>query len=230
MRLHRFYIEGQLPTSGTYTVLDERMIHQWKHVFRYGEGDAVILFTGTGVEVRGVLEIVSKDKAVVRIEEQLTGGWLPKREVYLYAALIKKDKFEWLAEKCTELGVSKIVPVIAERTIKKDINLERLHAIVIEASEQSERGSVPTVAEPISLADALLETEKMERFVCIKGGSDLVRDAESTTPIVLFIGPEGGWSDDERALFKDEKIKTLSLGVQNLKAETAAIVAVSRFL
>jgi 16S rRNA (uracil1498-N3)-methyltransferase len=228
MRIHRFYIPEQLPTSGSYTVLDERLIHQWKHVFRYASGDEIVLFNGRGTEVRCQFDLLSKEKAVVSIIELLPGGWIPQREVWLYAALIKKDKFEWLAEKCTELGVTKIVPVVAERTIKKDINLDRLTAIVIEAAEQSERGTVPHISEPLTLADALAEAQAAQIVIANRSGAELSLNAAK--PVALFIGPEGGWSPTEEAFFSEQHLATLSLGVQNLKAETAAIVGVAMLI
>jgi len=201
------------------------LIHQWKHVFRYAAGDEVRLFDGNLHEVRARIDVLTKEKAELTVLETLPHGWVLPREVWLYASIVKKDTFEWLAEKCTELGVSKIIPIITDRTIKKDVHIERLTAIVIEASEQSERRSIPTVNEPVSLEDALAETESMKRFVCKKDGNTTID--QSQEPVALFIGPEGGWSDAECAIFESKKIPSVSLGVQNLKAETAAIVAVA---
>lgn len=228
MRLHRFYLNEEIPEVGSLKVEDNRLIHQWKNVFRYKEGDQTMLFNGNGFEYGGLFEKLEKSEALIKIVSKKE-AILPEKKIVLYQSLVKKDKMEWVAEKATELGVSKIVPVISERSEKKDLNLERIRKIVIEASEQCGRGDAPLVTEVVSLVEALGNCDNAIVFDSLGSpfrDSLLVpRDSFS-----LFIGPEGGWSDFEIEKFKDLKIEIFSLGKLTLRAETAAIVALTKFL
>jgi 16S rRNA (uracil1498-N3)-methyltransferase len=166
---------------------------------------------------------------------------MPTKRVVLYQAVVKKDNFEWIVEKATELGVTDIVPVITERSEKKDLNMERLNKIAVEASEQCGRGDVPVVhsARP-DLANVFVDSVSKDSSKSINGiafhtegsaRSDLAEGLESQTQsLAVFIGPEGGWSPSELELFHNNKIEICSLGKQVLRAETAAVVALSKVL
>src|SRR3989338_5215426 len=148
MRLHRFYIDKKIEGKEVF-VKEERLLNQWRKVFRYKTGDRVILFDGSGMEFIGELKDLKKEEVKIEILEERE-GILPKkigREIVLCQSLIKKDKMEWVVEKATELGVSKIVPIISERSEKKGFNLERAKKIAIEASEQCGRADVPEICE-----------------------------------------------------------------------------------
>ncbi|NDE68149.1 RsmE family RNA methyltransferase, partial [bacterium] len=127
---------------------------QWRKVFRFKAGDKVILFDGSGFDflceiqsytanTQGRGEKSSESCAEVKILEVMNNVVVPVRETSLFCAVLKKDTFEWVVEKATEMGVSRIVPVLAERSEKKNLNIERLQKIIIEASEQSGRGTLP---------------------------------------------------------------------------------------
>ena len=153
-------------------------------------------------------------------------GFVPEREVILYMALIKKDNFEIVLEKATELGVSRIVPVQADRSEKKGVNYERAEKILQEASEQSGRATVPTLGEIINVNKV-----PHENFVVFDPRGEVSAreyfSKNSKTPISLLIGPEGGFTDAEMDLFHGTKIPVVSTGHQILRAETAAIVALT---
>ena len=135
---------------------------------------------------------------------------------------------EWVVEKATELGVSKIVPVVSERSEKKGFNLERMLKIAIEASEQCGRVDVPILESSQQLADSIKDC-KEEIIVFDPSGTPpsppLVQGREGATSV--FIGPEGGWTEKELEIFKQKEAKILSLGSLTLRAETAAIVALT---
>lgn len=236
MRLHRFFLDN--PAEHTKTIIkDGRLIHQWRDVFRYNVGSEVIVFDSSGNEYDAVIEKLTNREAEIRLVSERE-GIVPDREVILYQSLIKKDKMEWVVEKATELGVSKIVPVVSERSEKKGFNIERAKKIAIEASEQCDRADVPEVAQATTLEDVLKNCENA--MVFDKSGESLEIRAKSLErekgpetrtsklqTLSFFVGPEGGWTEKELELFKEANAKIISLGNLTLRAETAAIVALA---
>jgi len=156
-------------------------------------------------------------------------------ETWLFASIIKNNNFDLVLQKATELGVDHVVPVISDHTIKKDINIERSKRIVIEASEQSGRTSVPEIHEPEKLLGAIESFKKLAKttlVVCVQGGAawSEIKDnlvSEGVEKVGLLIGPEGGWSKRELEQFETWGLIKLSLGKNVLRAETAAIAALS---
>jgi 16S rRNA (uracil1498-N3)-methyltransferase len=256
MRLHRFYIEEKvgevgLPAqAGEITLADPELINQLAKVFRFHAGDQVILFDGSGAEY--ICEIINLNKKEVsfKIVKSNQGSAFGNSKslalvnVSLYLSLIKKSNFELAAEKCTEIGVTEIHPIISERSEKKDLNIERLNKIVKEASEQSGRVTLPKVYDikPLELAVSQAKAEGRE---CVAFHTDISTEHNPLNPLCqgeigksshdkgrageglcLFVGPEGGWTEKEMDLFKQNNFKILSLGQNILRAETAAIVAV----
>lgn len=232
MRLHRFFIAGPLEGKKQVSLLDTELIHQWKNVFRLKAGDTVLLLDNSGLEYLSEITFLSKEKAEVKILESRPVENVPQKEIWLYAALIKKDHFEWILEKGTEIGVSHFVPVISERSEKKNLNLDRAEKIIKEAAEQSGRGTLPTVDEVTPLPQAIKECNisAVALHPSQKNTFKEEKIFKTENRIALFVGPEGGWTDDEIALFKDHNIQTCSLGWKILRAETAAIIAPSLLL
>jgi 16S rRNA (uracil1498-N3)-methyltransferase len=266
MRLHRFFARNlseskQEPQFGGHSGTNSKEIvegsiityahdtHQWQRVFRYGQGDRVILFDGSGNDY--VCEILAfpgeingvTTGATLRVVEVRVNTVQPARQVILVVALVKKDTFEWIVEKATELGVAEIVPVLAERSEKKNLNTERLEKILIEAAEQSGRGDVPVLHEMMDLAEVLKDTRIVSNssaivfdpsgrkfteddFTIGKGGEGKHKD----DTVAVFIGPEGGWSSEELELFKKVGLPILSLGPQVLRTETAVVAVLSRLV
>jgi 16S rRNA (uracil1498-N3)-methyltransferase len=239
MRSHRFFINETIGGNKQLTLSDEELIHQLKQVFRLSAGDSVVLFDGSGYEYTATLDLLSKDEVRVSVGAAAAVP-TPAREVWLCAAIIKKDNFEWIVQKATELGVAHIVPILAERSEKKNLNMERLVKIAREASEQSGRGTVPQIHEPTELenvfsadADKLSEMPAHKIVLHLEGESLSPEVRASTEPVALFVGPEGGWSEREVALCREKgaAIHMMgTLGTQVLRAETAAIAAVSLLL
>jgi len=235
MRLHRFYINTPLEHTKV-IIKDERLIHQWRDVFRYNVGSEVILFDGSGNEFDSVIESLGNREAQIRLVEEKQ-GFIPKNKIHLYISIIKKDNLELVIEKATELGVSKVTPIISERSEKKGFNIERAKKIAIEASEQCGRADIPEIGEVASL-ESVLESN----------GEIIIFDPSSTSPLAtllakergtenyklrstnLFIGPEGGWSPKELEIFKQKKAQVYSFGPLILRAETVAIVALSKII
>ena len=231
MRLHRFYTNQKIEDE-TIHIDNSDLIHQWRNVFRYMVGAQVIVFNGDGYDylcMIGELHNRTASLAVVSRKKSI----LPERKIGLVIALVKKDTMEWIIEKATELGVSEVFPITAERSEKKSLNMERATKIAIEASEQSGRGDIVEIFDPVDLSDFLASKEMKtyeERIIFHTGKSKTDRFAgdNQSTPILLAIGPEGGWSDRDITLFSQQGFVLRSLGDVTLRAETAVIVALAR--
>lgn len=241
MRLHRFYISpADIELDKTIWVKSPELRNQWLKVFRYRVGDEVILFDGEAVE--RLYKIMQIEPDVMRVE--LVTEFerkLPSRHIYLFWSLLKKDKNDWVIQKCTELGVRNFVPLIAERSEKMGFNVERATKIAIEAAEQCGRSDIPHLREPVSLQEALAEYKnKVNLLICEASFESRDASAEAdrgsqletrdSLPTGVLIGPEGGWTDAELALFKSQNLNGLPLGNLVLRAETAAIVACTKLL
>lgn len=229
MRLHRFFIGQKILESGEITLTDKNLIHQWGKVFRLKAGDRVILFDGTGFDYVSEIVSLNKNEGVLKVVEKIPNENIPKKAIHLFQSIIKKDNFEWVLEKGTELGVSYFHPIISERSEKKNINFERGRKIIKEAGEQSGRGSLPILCEPTGLEKALNNNFSSIAFHPT-GNKFNKNDFEKEKVIGIFIGPEGGWSNRELEIFKEKGVKILSLGMQILRAETSAIAVSSLFL
>jgi 16S rRNA (uracil1498-N3)-methyltransferase len=182
------------------------------------------------------IETARKESVIFRTLEKLPTSPASAR-FELYAALIKFDRFEWIVEKATELGVTEIVPIEAtrsERGLEKAAakRVERWRRIALEASQQSRRAHLPEIAEPVLLAEALARTGTC-RYVLDEnpGAAPLlsalpaVRTAQDT--VAILTGPEGGWTDEERASFTLAGWTPVSMGPLILRAETAVIAALA---
>jgi 16S rRNA (uracil1498-N3)-methyltransferase len=221
MRLHRFYINQPIQVGKEIRVEDSELLNQWGKVFRLSAGDKVILFNGDGSDFEATFKILSKKEAILVIDREIENKNTSKIELHIFQSIIKKDNFELIVQKCTEIGASTFHPVISERSEKKDLNTERLVKISKEASEQSFRTTVPKIFEPLQLEKAL-ENFDGELFVLDFDGESIKN--VNANKIGILVGPEGGWSEKEREYFKNKNIKSVSLGNPVLRAETAAIV------
>lgn len=217
MRLHRFYTAKKI--TGEFEITEERIMHQVRNVFRLSVGDKAIFFNGDGKDYESEIVSDSKKSLILKVINE-TKNIVLKKEIILFMSVIRKENFELVCEKTTELGVTKIVPVVSERTLQKNLNRDRIEKILIEASEQCGRGDVPTLGEEMKLESVLSETNLI---VCDMNGESI----QPTKEMKILIGPEGGWSEEERKLFKEKNLKVVTLGQTVLRAETAAIVAVA---
>lgn len=229
MRLHRFFTGPDIRLKKDFWLHDEPLLWQWNRVLRFRAGQEVILFEGQGKERLYKIAEISKKEAHLQMITELVAKY-PKRHVYLFWSLLKRENNEYIIQKCTEIGVSNFIPIISERTVKKDFNMARAQKIAKEASEQCGRGDIPAIREPVHLDKVLEEYQnKLKLIVCHEGGSIDVNLTDDDKP-GLFIGPEGGWSDHEQKMFSNPALTAMGLGDFTLRAETAAIVASSKFL
>lgn len=229
MKIHRFFLNpaelagGALPEKGRVVVADKNLAHQMRHVLRFQVGHQVVLLDNSGTEFSAHIEQLTNSDAVFEIDSCAPSKNLPHRKVTIFMALSKRDSFEMVLEKGTELGAYAFVPVLSERSEKKSLNMERARRIVQEAAEQSERAILPAIADVQTLAE-LLAVTPTGLFVLDPRGEKMPPSLlQSTEDLNVCIGPEGGWSEKEIALFRDHNIPVYSLGSQILRAETAAI-------
>jgi 16S rRNA (uracil1498-N3)-methyltransferase len=223
----RLYVAMPL-APGAAVVLPVPQSHYLAQVMRRQAGDMVRLFDGVNGEFAARLQSVGR-KAVVAVIEAQSAPQESVPDLWLCFAPIKRGRIDWLVEKACELGVAKLVPVITRRTIVDRLNLERLQAHVIEAAEQCGRTALPELVAPVPLA-ALLAGWPAGRqllFADESGGESLARAARPG-PAALLIGPEGGFMAEEaRAIGAMAESVRISLGPRILRADTAAIAAVS---
>jgi 16S rRNA (uracil1498-N3)-methyltransferase len=217
--------------SGNQAALTGTHADHLVRVLRARVGQEFDISTGIAVR-RGRIVAIEDGRVEFELGEELSAALV--HNVTLLLAVFKFDRMEWAIEKCTELGVSRIVPVIARRT---DAHLaaaaakraDRWRRLALQAAEQSRRATLPEIAAPIKLQDAANEVSTALRIVLAESEQQaLLRDALASRPqgeIALAIGPEGGWAEDELQLFQRSGWISASLGNTILRAETAAIAA-----
>jgi 16S rRNA (uracil1498-N3)-methyltransferase len=223
MKIHRFIGTFDLKQDRI-AVHDPELVHQVRTVLKLATGERIVLANGIGDEATTVIKEIDASAVTVEVESRRKNTGESGARVTLYCAILKRENFELAAQKATEVGVAEIVPLITERTVKLGFKADRLKKILIEASEQSGRGTVPTLNDPMKLVSALgAAAGNDENYFFDKDGASLERPAKKR--VGIFIGPEGGWTDAELALAKEYGCKTVSLGAMTLRGETAAIVA-----
>jgi 16S rRNA (uracil1498-N3)-methyltransferase len=221
----RFFVPGI--TDGE-AVLRGEDAHHLSRVLRVEAGQQFELSDGLKIYL-GEVTGVSKSEVRFRVAEELPqSSALPP--VTLYMALIKFDRFEWMVEKATEIGVARIVPVEAARTehglfAAAGKRVERWRKIARESSQQSRRVAPPEIEEAQKLAGLVGQGSSFRLEE--RPGADLLLNAlpAGPEPVSLLIGPECGWTDQERMRLDDAGWRAVSLGNAILRAETAAIVA-----
>ncbi|MGE4555014.1 MAG: 16S rRNA (uracil(1498)-N(3))-methyltransferase [Candidatus Paceibacterota bacterium] len=234
MRLHRFF----LPFSATDNFLiitDQEIVSQIKNVLRLKAGDEILIFN-CEKERKGKIEEIAKNTIKIILKEEIINLREPKIKVKLFCSLLKKDNFELVVQKATEIGVKEIYPIISKRTVKFDFKKERMDKIIKEASEQSMRISLPILHQIISFQEALKESSQNQLNVFCDLSSPLFSEilkekliSKKIDSLGVFIGPEGGWSEEEIHLAKDNNFLMVKLSDLVFRSETAAIIAVYLF-
>lgn len=226
MRLHRFI--GDFETSGNEVKIHKsENIKQIKGVLRLRVGDHLILADGQGRQGEFEITEILKTKISCKLVKELLANE-PQRKVSLYLAILKKENFELAIQKAVECGVSEIIPVLNDRTVKTGFKKTRLEKIILEAAEQCGRTDVPKLSEKTKFKEALeLAKHAHEKLIFDEAGEEY-QPEENAKSIAIFIGPEGGFTQDEVALARARGFKQTSLGPLILRGETAAIVATYR--
>ena len=201
--------------------------HYLGSVLRRSAGDVVHLFNGQDGEWVARIATLARGRASLRVERQVRAQ-AADADLWLVFALLKRDMTDLVVQKATELGVAALQPVLTERTNASRVNLDRLQAIAVEAAEQSERLTVPTVHPVRPLAEALGTWDRGRAlFVAMERTAAAGLKAEPG-PAGLLVGPEGGFGPRDRAVLDAcGFVRPVSLGARILRAETAAIAGLA---
>ena len=222
----RLYFSKSLSNNLTDT-LDKSQSHYVNKVMRIKQNEVFSLFNSSGEWEAKILNI-SKGIVQFNVTKQLRQKENFK-ELWLAFSPIKSNYFNFMIQKATELGVTKFIPIIFDRTIVRKINKERLEKVIIEASEQSNRINVPDIEEPKSLDD-FLTNNKVDLIFTDLNSENTKIDLNKVTdnPTCVIIGPEGDFSEQERAnILKFNGVQPLKINENILRSETAIISAIS---
>ena len=228
----RLFVEGPLADRLSVTV-EGPQAHYLLRVMRVAPGDAVVLCDDATGEWATEVAAAGRRDLSLRVVERLR----PREQVpdfWLCPALLKKDRFDLMLEKATELGVRRIQPVLTRRCVADKLNLDRARSLTVEAAEQCARTALPELAAPAKL-DVLLREWPADRvlFFADELGGEPAAAAFAAHPglAALLIGPEGGFDDAERELVRAHpKTRPVGLGPRILRGETAAIAAIALWM
>ncbi len=226
----RLYVDQPLGPDAAPSI-DGAAAHYLLGVMRMKADDPLLLFDNVSGEWLGTIADAGKRSLTIRIEKQ-TRVREAVPDLWLCFAPVKKARLDWIIEKATELGIARLQPVITERTIVERVKQERLAAQIVEACEQCGRTALPELAEPVKLPQLLKDwpAERALLFADEEGGAPMA-DVAAPAPAAILTGPEGGFTAREREmLLAAAPVKRIALGPRTLRAETAAIAAVSLWM
>lgn len=234
--MHRFFLPPECFSAGS-VAFPPPQAHQLREVLRLRPGDRVVALDNSGWEHEVELLELGKSAATGAILDKRLCPSEPEIKIALFQALLKNDRFEFVLQKGTELGVSAFVPLLSERYVAREPNLaryDRWQRIIAEAAEQSQRGRLPALEPPRPFAEACRQASSLalipwegERTLSLHQALE-----GSTKPeaVSLFIGPEGGFTAGEIEMARACGLVPVSLGRRILRAETAALAAISAVL
>ena len=222
----RLFFSESLSHNLTAT-LDKSQSHYVSKVMRVKENEVFSLFNGSGEWEAKILSI-SKSIVEFNITKQLRQKENPK-ELWLAFSPIKSNYFNFMIQKATELGVTKFLPIIFDRTIVRKINKKRLEKVIVEATEQSNRINIPEMEEPQSLELFLKNNDMDLIFADLNTTNTKINlDQLTSSPTCVIIGPEGDFSEKEREqILKFEGVQPIKINQNILRSETAVISAIS---
>ena len=207
--------------------LDKSQSHYVSKVMRIKKSEVFSLFNSSG-EWEAIILDISKNIVEFNITKQLRQKENSK-ELWLAFSPIKSNYFNFMIQKATELGVTKFLPIIFDRTIVRKVNKERLEKVIVEATEQSNRINIPTIEEPQSL-DSFLNNNKTDLIFTDLNTTNKKIDLNQLTsnPTSVIIGPEGDFSEEEREQILNYKgVQPIKINENILRSETAVISALS---
>jgi 16S rRNA (uracil1498-N3)-methyltransferase len=244
MSLHRFFVHPDV-FSGDEVRLEGDLAHRLSRVLRLEAGATVVLLDGSGLEYETRLDVVGPQRVTGTVLGRRPGRAEPRVRLVLYQSLVKGERFDWVLEKGTELGVAAFVPLLSRRNVVRAApgrqgRPERWHRVVREAAEQCGRCVLPEILSAKSLKEALSEAgdlrllpwegeEALGLAAALRQARPALEAAERPTVAVL-IGPEGGFAVEEVALARQSGAQVVSLGRRILRSETAGIVAAAAVL
>ena len=220
-----FYSPIDVKSGEEFLVDSEEFDHIVKSL-RMSVGDSVEFVNGAGMVIHSIITQIKNDELACRAESvEPSQNELPLH-VTAAVGLIRRQRFEWMVEKLTELGVHSIQPIHSEHVVRSGLRDDRLHRKAIAAMKQSKRAVLPQIDTPRSFQDWLQTTTPEKTFVAAQtsngGRLTSVRDY-LIGDVAYAVGPEGGWSDAELEMLRQRGVRTFSLGERRLRTETAAV-------
>jgi 16S rRNA (uracil1498-N3)-methyltransferase len=239
--MHRFYLSPEI-TQTDQIIFPVEISRQISRVLRLKPEQCVQIFDGLGQECEVCLEQVDSNQVVGRVLSRRACQTEPRARLTLYLALTQREKFEWMLQKGTEVGVYAFVPFISTYSLVQkadESKLPRWNEIIREAVEQSGRCRLPGLSKPVNFQAAvagasvhplaLMAWEK-EEALGLKTALAGLAEKDETPDLAMMIGPEGGFSAEEAGLARAAGVKPVSLGRRILRMETAAVVAAALVL
>ena len=222
-----YFFEETLPDSDEFTLSEETSRHI-SQVLRMREGEEIILTNGKGYRLFANILFADKKKTkALFIRKEFLEQPVPTTTIAI--SLIKNNnRFEWFAEKATEIGISKIIPLICKRSEKTHFKMERTRSILISAMLQSQQSWLPELSEPVKISEVIKKENYEQKFIahCVddekKELKSLVSDSASK---IILIGPEGDFTEEEIQTAIQQNYIPVSLGKTRLRTETAGIAA-----
>ena len=240
--MHRFFIDKGSIVNNEVIINGDEAKHI-KEVLRMKKNDSLVLFDGQKSEYDAQIKDFINKSIVCKINKVYENTSEPPINIVLFQSIPKSDKMDYIVQKCVEIGVNKIVPVVTERTIVKLKNnksvqekkINRWKKISLEASKQSGRGTVPVIDYPIMMDDIKEYLSDFDFEIKLlpyeKEGNNklksLLKEVNEKINIAVFIGPEGGFKEEEVKMLIDCGFKIVSLGPRILRTETAGITVIS---
>lgn len=230
-RLQRLYVDSPL-SAGVEVELNRAQSNYLLNVLRMGEGADVLMFNGHDGEWLAHISIVGKKETHLVPARQTRQQPAQTNLRYCFAPL-KHARLDYMIQKAVEMGAGLLQPVLTQHTQVKRLNMDRIRANIIEAAEQCGILALPSLQEPLKLLDLIGGWDQSKSLIFCDERDDGARPLDvlgglSSSPEGLLIGPEGGFSDDERVfLLKQDFVVPLSLGPRILRADTAAVAAIS---
>ena len=233
-RSPRLYVAAAL-TPGAAVTLDQQQAHYLRNVLRLKGGDEVLAFNGQDGEWRATIADAGRRATALKLMERVRVQTAPLDLHYLFAPL-KHERLDYMVQKAVELGVSRLVPVTTHHVQVARVNLNRMRANAIEAAEQCGILNLAEIASPITF-DQLIASRDPQRLLVFCDEDAEVKDpvaalaayrTGNTQPLAVLVGPEGGFSEAERAaLLRLPNVVRLALGPRILRADTAAVAALA---
>ena len=220
--LFRFFVNPEYIKDNKAIITNKELVFRISRVLRLQLRERIAILDNKGNEY--ICTIDSINNAQVSLNILKKESHKEKIELNVYASLIKKPRFELTVEKLTEIGVSKITPVISKNCKINSINIERLRKIAKESAEQSGKYFIPEIGEVRNLNDIIKEVKNDFNVVLYKNAKDKISSIKKSDKINLFIGPESDFTDEEIETFIENKFKLVTLGDQLFRTETAAII------
>lgn len=232
MRIPRIFTSQAL-TADSLIELEEAQSHHLSKVLRMQVGRELILFNGAGGEYSAIIETITKKSLSVKLANLNPDNRQSSLQLELAIGISRGDRMDWVLQKATELGVSKITPLITERTEVKlggersDKKLAHWQQTLISACEQCQRNLLPELNQPILFSDWVTQCKAEFKFVLHHRDNQGLPQHKTTDSVALLIGPEGGLSETEIAQAVAQQFSPLTLGPRVLRTETAPVAAIS---